>query len=96
MFSERFGSSFSWFCVARVRILLALARRDWRNRFLSPLKEEYKPLWPPIRTLHRVTRFQIAPCRLGTGRGSETGCVLASEQLFFDFRIALALMPKIR
>ncbi len=30
-----------------------------------------------------------APCRrIGTGRGSETDCVLASEQLFFDFRIA--------
>jgi hypothetical protein len=32
-----------------------------------------------------------APCRrIGTGRDSETGCVLASEQLFFDFRIARA------
>ncbi len=60
-----------------------------RNRFLSPLAEEYKPLWPPIRTLHRVPRFQIASCRrIGTGRGSETGCFSASEQLFFDFRIA--------
>jgi hypothetical protein len=30
-----------------------------------------------------------APCRrIGTGRDSETGCVLASEQLFFDFSIA--------
>jgi len=27
--------------------LPALERRDWRNRFLSPLEEEYKPLWPP-------------------------------------------------
>jgi hypothetical protein len=45
-----------------------------------------------LRTLHRVTRFQIAPCRegprLGTGRGSVTGCLLASEQRFFDFRVA--------
>jgi hypothetical protein len=45
-----------------------------------------------LRTLHGVTRFQIAPCRegprLGTGRRSETDCVSASEQLFFDFRIA--------
>ena len=33
-----------------------------------------------------------ASCRrIGTGRGSETGCVLASEQLFFDFRIARRL-----
>ena len=44
-----------------------------------------------LRTLHRVTRFQIAPSRsIGTGRGSETGCFSASEQLFFDFRVARA------
>ena len=44
-----------------------------------------------LRTLHRVTRFQIAPSRcMGTGRGSVTGCLLASEQLFFDFRVTVA------
>jgi hypothetical protein len=41
----------------------ALARRGWRNRFLSPLKEEYKPTVAALGTLHGVTRFQIAPCR---------------------------------
>ena len=50
-----------------------------------------------LRTLHRATRFQIAPCRrIGTGRGSETGCLSASEQLFCDFRIAREAGPKRR
>ena len=62
------GVGWSWFPLLRFPLLLmtggvlgSAASRDWRNRFLSPLEEEYKPLWPPIRTLTPVTRFQVPP-----------------------------------
>src|SRR5262245_12117142 len=37
------------------------------------------PFWPGL--------IRDATCRNGAGRGTETSCLLASEQRFFNFRV---------
>lgn len=62
-----------------------------RNRFLSPLVEEYKPQLAAWRTLTTRLRSELAPPRgvWASDPGStETSCILASEQRFFDFRVS--------